>query len=201
MATTRKTTKKATRTTTKRRARTDEASQAHAGAAPRSISETAQQIWLAGVGAFGRAQAEGTRLFDGLVRDGAGLEKTARDFATARATEVRSVVETSVDQTRERAVDGWERLETLFEDRVHGVLQQLGVPRREEVEALRAQVDALSRELRSRGAAADGSAKAPARKAAARKAPARKTAHARTPAKPARTGPAKPRKPSRTTSS
>ena len=34
----------------------------------RTLTESAQQIWLAGVGAFGRAQAEGAKLFEALVR-------------------------------------------------------------------------------------------------------------------------------------
>ena len=36
----------------------------------KSITESAQQIWLAGMGAFNRAQAEGGKLFESLVRDG-----------------------------------------------------------------------------------------------------------------------------------
>ena len=48
----------------------------------KSLSESAQQIWLAGVGAFGRAQAEGTKLFEGLVKEGLNLENTARKFAS-----------------------------------------------------------------------------------------------------------------------
>lgn len=144
MATTRKTTKKTAGRRGAGGARADDA------VAPRSLSDTAQQIWLAGVGAFGRAQAEGTRLFDSLARDGADLEKTARDFAAARANEVRGVFEHGVTQTRDRALEGWEQLESVVETRVHGVLQKWGVPRRAEVDALRAEIDALRSELRSR---------------------------------------------------
>src|SRR5690606_41942059 len=63
------------------------------------------QIWLAGVGAFGRAQAEGTKLFEGLVKEGLNLEQTARRFAGNRTNVVRDVVENRVDQARERATD------------------------------------------------------------------------------------------------
>src|SRR3546814_9728797 len=44
--------------------------QAQAEKLSKTLSESAQQIWLAGVGAFGRAQAEGTKLFEGLVKEG-----------------------------------------------------------------------------------------------------------------------------------
>src|SRR3546814_18597127 len=50
--------------------------QAQAEKLSKTLSESAQQIWLAGVGAFGRAQAEGTKLFEGLVKEGLNLEQT-----------------------------------------------------------------------------------------------------------------------------
>ena len=59
----------------------------------RSLSESAQQIWLAGVGAFSRAQAEGTKLFEALVKEGMTLEQTARKFAGGQADVVRDAVE------------------------------------------------------------------------------------------------------------
>ncbi|HQX93164.1 MAG TPA: phasin family protein, partial [Thermomonas sp.] len=53
------------------------ASKAQAERLGKSITESAQQIWLAGMGAFNRAQAEGGKLFESLVRDGLSLEQTA----------------------------------------------------------------------------------------------------------------------------
>lgn len=135
-----------------------------------TLSESAQQIWLAGVGAFGRAQAEGTKLFEALVKEGLSLEQTARKFAGGRADVVRDAVETRVGQARERAVDTWDRLEKVFEDRVQRALVKLGVPNREDLAALVDRVDALNAELRRLGDAPARSArKAPARKAAAKK--------------------------------
>ena len=54
----------------------------HAEGLPRSIMDSAQQIWLAGMGAFGRAQEEGTKLFETLVREGSTLESKTRRMAT-----------------------------------------------------------------------------------------------------------------------
>ena len=114
----------------------------------KSLSESAQQIWLAGVGAFGRAQAEGTRLFEGLVKDGLNLEQTARKFAGDRADTVRESVESTVGQARERAADTWDRLEKVFEDRVQRALVKLGVPNRDDLNGLSRRVDTLTAELR-----------------------------------------------------
>ena len=140
----------------------------------KSLSESAQQIWLAGVGAFGRAQAEGTKLFEGLVKEGLNLENTARRFAGKRADVVRDAVENRVGQARERAADTWDRLEKVFEERVQKALVKLGVPGREDLKDLTDRVETLTAELRRQHG---GKAKATPRKATAKQAPAaRKTA-------------------------
>ena len=113
----------------------------------KSLSESAQQIWLAGVGAFSRAQAEGTKLFEALVKEGMGLEQTMRKFAGGRAEVVRDVVESRVGQARERATDTWDKLEKVFEDRVQRALVKLGVPSREDLNDLSGRVEALTAEL------------------------------------------------------
>lgn len=151
----------------------------------KSLSESAQQIWLAGVGAFGRAQEEGTRLFEGLVKEGQTLEKTARTVATSGADTVRDAMESGVGQARERATDTWDRLEKVFEDRVQRALVQLGVPGRDDLRDLSGRVDTLTRELRRQDAGATprrtakapgaGAARAPAKTAAARKPAGKKT--------------------------
>jgi len=146
--------------------RTDSA-QSQAERLQKSLSESAQQIWLAGVGAFGRAQAEGTKLFEGLVKEGLNLEKTARQFAGGRADVVRDAVEARVGQARERATDTWDRLEKVFEDRVQRALVKLGVPGRDDLRDLSGRVDTLTAELRRQNTAP---ARKPAAKKAARKA-------------------------------
>ena len=161
----------------------------------RSLSESAQQIWLAGVGAFGRAQAEGGKLFDGLVKEGTTLEQTARKFAGGQAEFVRSAVESTVGQARERAAGTWDRLESVFEDRVHKALVKLGVPGRDDITGLNRRVDTLSSEVRRQGGKPSGTSsrsgkaasaapvapavrKAAVRKVAVRKAAAKQTAPA-----------------------
>ena len=142
----------------------------------KSITESAQQIWLAGMGAFNRAQAEGGKLFESLVRDGLSLEQTARKFTGSRADLVRDAVEGKVGQARERAADTWDKLEKVFEDRVQRALVKLGVPGRDDLNALTERVERLTAELRkANGGAAPKAAKAP-RKTAAKKAPAKKAA-------------------------
>ncbi|SDR12619.1 poly(hydroxyalkanoate) granule-associated protein [Pseudoxanthomonas sp. CF385] len=153
--------------------------QAQAEQLSKRLGESAQQVWLAGVGAFGRAQAEGTKLFETLVKEGLSLEQITRKTAGGKAQAMRDAVETTVGQARERASDTWDRLEKVFEERVHRALRRLEVPSREDLSALIDRVDALNAELRKLGGAPV------AKPARARKTPAKKSAPAakKTPAK------------------
>ncbi|WP_190285764.1 phasin family protein [Montanilutibacter psychrotolerans] len=180
MATFKKTAKKAS----SKRSTAKPGAQAQAEHLSKSLSESAQQIWLAGVGAFGRAQAEGTKLFEGLVKEGLGLEQTARKFAGGQADAVRDVVESKVGQARERAADTWDRLEKVFEDRVQRALNKLGVPGRDDLADLSRRVDTLTAELRRHNGA-----KAPA---TATKKPAKAAKPAAAAAKPASKKASKP---------
>ena len=150
----------------------------------RTLSESAQQIWLAGMGAFGRAQSEGTRLFEGLVKEGLNLEQTARKLAGGQADAVRDAVESKVGHARERAADTWDRLERVFEDRVQRAMNKLGVPRGEDLIELSHRVEDLGKgrpaQLRQSGAPRPA-AKTPAKRTTraatkATKAPAKKAA-------------------------
>lgn len=117
-------------------------------AAPgKSIMESAQHIWLAGLGAFAKAQGEGGKLFDGLVKQGSQLEQKTRQIV-GKVDEVRGAVESGVTQVRERTQETWDRLEQVFETRVSNALAKLGVPGRKELDELLKRVDELNREVR-----------------------------------------------------
>ena len=48
-----------------------------------SVKDSAQQIWQAGLGAFAKAQAEGTRAFEALVKEGNLLQRKTQTAAEA----------------------------------------------------------------------------------------------------------------------
>jgi poly(hydroxyalkanoate) granule-associated protein len=154
--------------------------QAQAERLSKNLGESAQQVWLAGVGAFGRAQSEGTKLFETLVKEGLSLEQVTRKVAGGKVEAVRDVVENTVGQARERASDTWDRLEKVFEERVQRALRRLEVPSREDLAALIDRVDSLNNELRKLGGTP-----APRKKAATKKATAKKAAAAKPAAKKA----------------
>jgi len=137
--------------------------------AAQGMRDSAQKIWLAGLGAFERAKSEGPKMFDTLVEQGKGL----RDRAAEAADQALKAV-------REQAGDAqgrWDKLEQVFQDRVARSLESLGVITSRELGALQRQVDELNRKVagikggaaKPRKAAARG-AKRPAKKRSSRKA-------------------------------
>lgn len=118
-----------------------------ARAAGKTIVESAQHIWLAGLGAFAKAQDEGSRLFEALVREGVALEQKTRKLTAGKAEEARSAVEAAVGQVKERSQETWDKLEKVFESRVSRALNRLGVPGSQELKALTARVEELAREV------------------------------------------------------
>ena len=128
-----------------------------------AVKDSAQQIWLAGMGAFAKAQAEGGKVFEALVKEGVSLQRKTQAAAEEKLGEVVS-----------KAGAPWDRLENLFEERTAKALGRLGVPTARELAELSRRVDELSAAVASLSKAPAGTT-APARKAPARRA-ARKTA-------------------------
>jgi poly(hydroxyalkanoate) granule-associated protein len=114
----------------------------------KTVMDSAQQIWLAGLGAFVKAQAEGGKLFESLVKEGAALDARTRKVTDAKVAEARNSVEATLGQVRERSQETWDKLEKVFEDRVSRALGRLGVPGRDEIRSLSSKVDALAGEVR-----------------------------------------------------
>ncbi|GAA0706850.1 phasin family protein [Dokdonella soli] len=131
----------------KTRSKTQEAAHEARGVS-KTVMDSAQQIWLAGLGAFAKAQAEGGKLFEALVKEGAALDAKTRKFTEAKVNEARGNVESTLGQVRERSQETWDKLEKVFEDRVSRALGRLGIPGHEELKALTKRVEELSREVR-----------------------------------------------------
>lgn len=102
-----------------------------------------QQIWLAGLGAFSRAEEEGGKLFDNLVKVGEELESKTRDIAD---TTVETVAEAR-DRVLEKASDTREKVEKAFDERLAGALGRLGIPTHRELDEMNQRLDTLTQVL------------------------------------------------------
>jgi poly(hydroxyalkanoate) granule-associated protein len=113
-----------------------------------TVRDSAQQIWLAGLGAFGKAQAEGAKVFDALVKEGKNLEGRTRKFAQMRMGSVTGTVEKAATKATARATATWDKLEQVFEDRVARALHKLGVPTNRDIQNLSKRVEELTASVR-----------------------------------------------------
>jgi poly(hydroxyalkanoate) granule-associated protein len=98
-----------------------------------TIRESATQIWLAGLGAFAKAQEEGGKVFEALVKEGESVQDRAKKVADEKFSEVKS-----------KATENWDKLEQVFEDRVARALNSLSVPSKRDIDDLSARVHELT---------------------------------------------------------
>jgi poly(hydroxyalkanoate) granule-associated protein len=139
-----------------------------------AVKASAQQIWLAGMGAFAKAQEEGNKVFEALVKEGVGLQRKTQAAAEERIGGMSDKVSALAEEVGHKAGASWDKLESIFEVRTAKALARLGVPTAHDLARLNARIDELSLALARLGAA--GEVQAPARKTAAprKRAPAAK---------------------------
>jgi poly(hydroxyalkanoate) granule-associated protein len=97
------------------------------------IRESADQIWLAGLGAFSKAQKGGADMFEALVAEGEKVQERTKDAADERLAEM-----------REKASESWGKVEKVFDERVGRVLHAMNVPTRKDIDTLSRRVHDLT---------------------------------------------------------
>jgi poly(hydroxyalkanoate) granule-associated protein len=140
-----------------------------------SVKDSAQQIWLAGMGAFSKAQAEGGKVFEALIKEGTHLQRKTQGLAEERISAVTGKMTAMADGMSNKAGAQWDKLESIFEERVAKALNKMGVPSRKDIDALIKRIDTLSAKVGAKAAPAKKAATKPAAKAPAKRA-ARKAA-------------------------
>lgn len=119
-----------------------------------AIRDSAQQIWLAGLGAFSKAQEEGGKVFEVLVKEGMGIQRRTRAVTEERIGEVTGKVSKAAGDITRQATQSWDKLEQVFEDRVSRALARLGVPTSKDIQALMERVEALNESVQTLGGGA-----------------------------------------------
>ncbi|OQW95862.1 MAG: hypothetical protein BWK79_00950 [Beggiatoa sp. IS2] len=101
------------------------------------VRDSAHQIWLAGLGAFAKAQEKGNETFEALVKEGEAVEARTK-----------KVTEDNIEEAKNKTTGTWDKLEQVFEDRVSRTLNQLGVPTRNDIQELASRVEELSKSVK-----------------------------------------------------
>ena len=99
---------------------------------PADLVESAQQIWLAGLGMLTLAQDESGKLFAALVDAGKQIEK---------------VMPSPVDALRtasESAETYWQKLQKVIDHQIALTLHRLGVPTKDEIDRLTRRIEQLT---------------------------------------------------------
>ncbi len=99
-----------------------------------TIKDSATNIWLAGLGAFSKAQEEGGKLFEALVKEGEAVQNRASKNAQEAISDVRG-----------KATGTWDKLEQVFVDRVARALTSLNVPTKHDIDTLASRVEELTK--------------------------------------------------------
>jgi poly(hydroxyalkanoate) granule-associated protein len=145
-----------------------------------TVKDSAQQIWLAGLGAFAKAQEEGSKVFDTLVKEGMSIQRKTQAAAEEKISEATSRMATMATDISSKASGQWNKMEGIFEERVSKALNKLGVPSAKDIDALIARIDELNRNVARLSAKQGGATKAvgdaPAAKPARKRTAARKSA-------------------------
>ena len=98
-----------------------------------TIRDSANQIWLAGLGAFSKAQQEGVEMFEALVAEGEKAQERTKAAADERFSEM-----------KEKTTETWHKVEKVFDDRVGRALHALNVPSRHDIDTLSKRVHELT---------------------------------------------------------
>lgn len=109
-----------------------------------SVKDSAQQIWQAGLGAFTKAQTEGTKAFEALVKEGISFQRKTQSAAEGKINEATQKMTSMATDISSKASGQWDKLESIFEDRVAKVLNKMGVPSAKDINVLIDRINALN---------------------------------------------------------
>jgi poly(hydroxyalkanoate) granule-associated protein len=139
-----------------------------------AVRDSAQQIWLAGMGAFAKAQEGRAKVFEALIKEGATLQRKTQSAAEETIGEVAGKMGAMAGDVSARAGQHWDKLEGIFEQRTAKAMNKLGVPTAKDVDALIKRVDDLAAAVAKLAKASPPAGKKTTARAAAKRAPAAK---------------------------
>jgi poly(hydroxyalkanoate) granule-associated protein len=100
--------------------------------AQRELKDSAQKIWLAGLGALSVAEQEGTKMFERLVDRGRDFEGKGRE---------------RMEEAREKVHEAASDVEGRIDEKVASALRRFGVPSRDEIRELTRRVEELNAKI------------------------------------------------------
>ena len=90
---------------------------------------------------------EGGKAFETLVKTGIDIQRKTQETAEAKLNEATQKMSGIATELNQKATGQWDKLETIFEDRVAKALHKMGVPSAEQLQDLLSRIEALENEL------------------------------------------------------
>lgn len=103
----------------------------------KDLRKMTQDIWLAGLGAFSRAEEEGGKLFDNLVKVGEELEHKTRELTESATSDLK-------ERVLEKATDTRRSVERVLEEGMQQTLSRFGLAGQKEFAAVHERLDRLT---------------------------------------------------------
>jgi poly(hydroxyalkanoate) granule-associated protein len=100
------------------------------------LRESAERIWLAGLGALALTEEQGTKLFKSLVKKGEAFDKATR-----------SRLDKQIATVKDAPSSAMRRIEGSVEHTMTGMLHRFGIPTRREIHSLTRRVESLADSL------------------------------------------------------
>jgi len=120
----------------------------------RGVMDSAQQIWLAGLGALSRTQQEGGKFFDALVEEGVRIQEKTHAYTQDQMKQARDQATPWMEAARKRTNAAMGKLEQAFDERIARAAKRMNMPNQSDIQELSARIDALAQELRAGRASA-----------------------------------------------
>jgi len=111
------------------------------------LKGAAQEIWLAGLGAFNLAGAEGSRLFKQLVKRGRDQQESNQELVGGLKDRAQTL--------KEDAREALGKVTAPIENSLASAMQRIGVPSRAEIVKLTHRVEELTRQVAKAKAASE----------------------------------------------
>jgi poly(hydroxyalkanoate) granule-associated protein len=116
------------------------------------VRASAHQIWLAGLGAYAKAEEEGVKVMESLIKEGEEVESRAtgmKNDTLAKTTELRERANQSVEDVRSKVNDSLSKVEALIEEKIAAVVSFLGLASKSDVQALVKKVETLNKSVKA----------------------------------------------------
>jgi len=108
-----------------------------------SLTGKAREVWLAGLGALASVEEEGNKVFNKLVEKGTDFEARGKK----QIDEIYTEVSDKYKEVETKVKSKFSKAENEIDENIQEIIHKMGVPTKEEISELTAQVEKLVKKV------------------------------------------------------